>query len=316
MQDGTKDPAREVQGRVTVIVRDEPDAPAAPHDRGPGDRSSTIRWAAPRERTTRRSAATRSTSTARQRGRSARMRGRHRADASRASPTARPTPSPSRAQNGIGEVVGRAAPRSRTPYGTPSEPLECDRLGGRLRARRAVDIELERAEQHRRRRSTPDAHRLAVALEGVGGRSTCVLERGRRHRTRRRRARGQHGQRRGAERRVATRSASSEPAAARPRRVSICKGGPQGGRQRGAGALRERPHAAGHDVHLARRGLDGAFYRETFNIGGNGKQTLQNWLGVRSDAQIWVVIEGPTSISRTNIIAAPSGTTCGRTCTG
>jgi len=52
--------------------------------------------------------------------------------------------------------------------------------------------------------------------------------------------------------------------------------------------------------------LDGdssAFYRETFNIGGNGKQTLQNWLGVRFDAQIWVVIEGPTSISRTNIIS-------------
>ena len=46
-----------------------------------------------------------------------------------------------------------------------------------------------------------------------------------------------------------------------------------------------------------------AFYKETFSIGGDGKQTLQNWLGVRFDAGIWVVIEGPTNISKTNTIS-------------
>ncbi|WP_438855769.1 Ig-like domain-containing protein [Agromyces sp. M3QZ16-3] len=47
IQDGTKDPAREVQGRVIVVVRDVPDRPAAPSIQNSGDRSVTIRWAAP-----------------------------------------------------------------------------------------------------------------------------------------------------------------------------------------------------------------------------------------------------------------------------
>ncbi|MDR5700006.1 Ig-like domain-containing protein [Agromyces aerolatus] len=44
--DGTKDPAREVQGRVTVIVRDVPDAPGAPSAQA-GDGRATISWNAP-----------------------------------------------------------------------------------------------------------------------------------------------------------------------------------------------------------------------------------------------------------------------------
>ncbi|GAA1056966.1 fibronectin type III [Agromyces luteolus] len=47
IQDGTEDPAREVQGRVTVVVRDAPDRPAAPEIRSSGNRSVTIRWTAP-----------------------------------------------------------------------------------------------------------------------------------------------------------------------------------------------------------------------------------------------------------------------------
>ncbi|MGR0318072.1 Ig-like domain-containing protein [Agromyces sp. ZXT2-3] len=47
IQDGTKDPAREVQGRVIVVVRDVPDRPAAPEIRNSGNQSVTIRWAAP-----------------------------------------------------------------------------------------------------------------------------------------------------------------------------------------------------------------------------------------------------------------------------
>ncbi|MFC9559516.1 Ig-like domain-containing protein, partial [Agromyces sp. NPDC056965] len=46
VQDGTKDPAREVQGRVTVIVRAAPDAPAAPHATA-GDATASVRWQTP-----------------------------------------------------------------------------------------------------------------------------------------------------------------------------------------------------------------------------------------------------------------------------
>ncbi|MEF3404122.1 Ig-like domain-containing protein, partial [Agromyces sp. CCNWLW203] len=46
VQDGTKDPAREVQGRVTVIVRAAPDAPAQPQATA-GDAAATVRWQAP-----------------------------------------------------------------------------------------------------------------------------------------------------------------------------------------------------------------------------------------------------------------------------
>jgi hypothetical protein len=46
IQDATKDPARETQGRITVIVRDRPDKPNAPSVTA-GDASADVRWAAP-----------------------------------------------------------------------------------------------------------------------------------------------------------------------------------------------------------------------------------------------------------------------------
>lgn len=46
IQDGTRDPAREVQGRITVTVRDEPDAPNAP-TASAGDGAATVRWNIP-----------------------------------------------------------------------------------------------------------------------------------------------------------------------------------------------------------------------------------------------------------------------------
>ena len=46
VQDGTKDPAREVQSRVTVIVRAAPDAPAQPQATA-GDGTANVRWQAP-----------------------------------------------------------------------------------------------------------------------------------------------------------------------------------------------------------------------------------------------------------------------------
>ncbi len=44
--DGTKDPAREVQGYATIVVRDVPDAPGAPTANA-GDGSATVRWNTP-----------------------------------------------------------------------------------------------------------------------------------------------------------------------------------------------------------------------------------------------------------------------------
>jgi hypothetical protein len=46
IEDGTKDPARQVQGRVTVVVRDVPDQPGAP-TASAGDGAATIAWNAP-----------------------------------------------------------------------------------------------------------------------------------------------------------------------------------------------------------------------------------------------------------------------------
>jgi len=59
----------------------------------------------------------------------------------------------------------------------------------------------------------------------------------------------------------------------------------------------------GHRMYTSLDGDSSAFYKETFSISGNGKQTLQNWLGIRNDNGIWVVIEGPTNISKTNTIS-------------
>ncbi|MEJ3404177.1 Ig-like domain-containing protein [Rathayibacter sp. YIM 133350] len=47
VQDATKDPAREVQGRAEVVVRDVPDTPRAPTIVEVGDGSAKIRWSAP-----------------------------------------------------------------------------------------------------------------------------------------------------------------------------------------------------------------------------------------------------------------------------
>ena len=47
IEDGTKDPARQVQGRVIVVVKDEPDKPNAPVVVSKGDSQVTIRWNAP-----------------------------------------------------------------------------------------------------------------------------------------------------------------------------------------------------------------------------------------------------------------------------
>jgi large repetitive protein len=86
-----------------------------------------------------------------------------------------------------------------------------------------------------------------------------------------------------------------------PPAAYICKGGPQGGGN--AVVVRYVNFTSGgHRMYTSLNGDSSAFYKETFGIGGDGSQTLQNWLGVRFDSAIWVEIEGPTSISKTNSI--------------
>ncbi|WP_419819170.1 Ig-like domain-containing protein [Glaciibacter flavus] len=47
VQDATKDPSRQVQGRASVVVRDVPDTPKPPSIVGVGDSQLTVRWTAP-----------------------------------------------------------------------------------------------------------------------------------------------------------------------------------------------------------------------------------------------------------------------------
>ncbi|QAY73764.1 fibronectin type III domain-containing protein [Agromyces protaetiae] len=47
VEDGTKDPDRQAQGRVTVVVRAAPDQPNAPTIVSVGDGSATVKWSAP-----------------------------------------------------------------------------------------------------------------------------------------------------------------------------------------------------------------------------------------------------------------------------
>ncbi|WP_127793726.1 Ig-like domain-containing protein [Agromyces sp. LHK192] len=46
IEDGTKDPARQAQGRIDVVVRDAPDTPTRP-SATPGDGSASVRWDPP-----------------------------------------------------------------------------------------------------------------------------------------------------------------------------------------------------------------------------------------------------------------------------
>ncbi len=47
IEDGTKDPSRQTQGQVTVVVRDVPDAPGAPEIVSSGSGQVTVKWNAP-----------------------------------------------------------------------------------------------------------------------------------------------------------------------------------------------------------------------------------------------------------------------------
>ncbi|MBM7505091.1 Ig-like domain-containing protein [Agromyces aurantiacus] len=121
IQDGTKDPARETQGRITVVVRDEPDKPAAPEIVSSGDSAITIRWAAP--------ANNNSPITGYQveyNGQTASFAADGAGTNQRFAPLTNGTAYDFqvRAQNAIGWGEWSSPSASRTPYGVPSAPRD------------------------------------------------------------------------------------------------------------------------------------------------------------------------------------------------
>jgi hypothetical protein len=120
IQDGTRDPARETQGRITVVVRDAPDQPAAPTIVSSGDSTVTIRWAAP---------ANNNSAIA---GYEVQFNGQVRSFGASAAGVDQQFGGLAngtaytfrvRAQNGIGWGEWSSPSPSATPYGTPSAPI-------------------------------------------------------------------------------------------------------------------------------------------------------------------------------------------------
>lgn len=119
VQDGTRDPARETQGRVTVVVRDAPDKPAAPAIVDSGDQTVTIRWAAPANNNSPIDAYQVSVNGA-SRDFPAGAAGVNQSIGNLANGTAYQFAV--RAKNAIGWGEWSPLSASRTPYGTPSAP--------------------------------------------------------------------------------------------------------------------------------------------------------------------------------------------------
>jgi predicted phage tail protein len=295
IQDGTRDPARETQGRVTVIVRDEPDAPATPTATA-GDASATVRWSIP------------ANNNAQIDGYQLDVNGSVRDYPASAGGTNQSVGNLQngttyrfrvRAHNEIGWGAWSALSNAVTPYGTPSAPRNIDaQVNGT--APTSVDVswaapsdtgggsvryEVRLDSGSWTNSGTDRAHRFT----GVGAGSHTVHVRA-----------------------VNLGSDRTGPADSRNFTVQnppppqpsarICKGTVSGGGH--AVVVRYQNFTSGgHRMYTSLNGDSSAFYKETFNIGGDGSQRLQNWLGIRNDSQIWVAIEGPTNISRTNIIS-------------
>jgi large repetitive protein len=295
VQDGTRDPAREVQGRILVTVRDEPDRPAAPAIVSSGDGEVTIRWAAP------------ANNNSPIQGYEVQYNGRVESFTADAAGTNRRIGALAngtaytfqvRALNGIGWGQWSAQSASATPYGTPSEPRGVSASAAGYAPTR-VDVSWNAPTQTGGGSVTYQARIDGGNWKNVDGRSTSFGSVGA----------GSH--------RVDVRAVNS--GSGKPGPVSsdtvgvqnqpppqpaarICKGTASGGGH--AVVVRYQNFTSGgHRMYTSLGGDSSAFYKETFNIGGDGSQRLQNWLGIRHDSQIWVVIEGPSSISRTNIIS-------------
>ncbi|WP_173924319.1 Ig-like domain-containing protein [Agromyces sp. Marseille-P2726] len=295
IQDGTRDPAREVQGRIIVTVRDEPDRPAPPSIQGSGDRTVTIRWTAPANNNSQIDAYQVDVNGA-IRDFPATAAGTNQGIGGLTNGTAYTFAV--RAHNGIGWGEWSARSASRTPYGTPSEPRGVQASAAGYAPTR-VDVSWNAPSETGGGGVTYQARIDGGGWKNVDGRSTSFAGVGA----------GSH--------RVDVRAVNNGSGAPGPissdtvgvqnqpppqPSARICKGTASGGGH--AVVVRYQNFSSGgHTMYTSLDGDSSAFYRETFSIGGDGSQRLQNWLGIRHEAQIWVAIDGPSSISRTNIIS-------------
>ena len=248
IQDATKDPARETQGRVTVIVRDRPEQPGAPTVTA-GDGWADVRWQAPApnnspitgyEVSYNGQVATYGAGAA---GITQRISGLTNGTAYTFTV---------RAINDIGASEWSAG-TTKTPYGTPTAPrnVKLDLVGRRACRPHRV---MGRTRDHRRRIDhLPVAHRQRAGLAEHHRYVRARQQRRRRH-VHARGARGQRRQRPDRAHGVGCRG-REQPAAAAAARLHL-QGRTAGRGQRRAGALRELHRRGPPHVHLHRRRLE------------------------------------------------------------
>lgn len=294
IQDATKDPARETQGRITVIVRDRPDKPGAPTVTA-GDAWADVRWQAPAPNNSpitgyevqyNGQVATYGAGAA---GITQRIGGLDNGTAYTFTV---------RAINAIG-ASDWSSGTTATPYGTPTVPQNV-RLTSSGDA--PADLTASWAAPSSTGGGAVDYQWRVVGATGwatTAGTSARVTNVGAGTYTLEVRAVNRGSNSTGP---TGTDTVGVSNPPPPPPRAYICKGGTQGGGY--AVQVRYENFAGGgHRMYTSLDGDSSAFYKETFSISGNGKQTLQNWLGIRNDNGIWVVIEGPTNISKTNTIS-------------
>ena len=294
IQDATKDPARETQGRVTVIVRDRPEQPNAPTVTA-GDGWADVRWQAPApnnspitgyEVSYNGQVATYGAGAA---GITQNIGGLTNGTAYTFTV---------RAINDIGASEWSSG-TTKTPYGTPTAPRNVTLTSS---GDAPADLTASWAAPATTGGGSITYQWRIVNAQGwqnTTGTSGRVNNVGAGTYTLEVRVVNDGSNQTGPTASDAVGVSNPPPP---PPRAYICKGGPQGG----GNAVQVRYEnftGGGHRMYTSIDGDSSAFYKETFNIGGDGKQTLQNWLGVRFDAGIWVVIEGPTNITKTNTIS-------------
>ncbi|MET0974509.1 MAG: Ig-like domain-containing protein [Leifsonia sp.] len=295
IQDATKDPARETQGRITLVIRDAPDQPKAP-SASEGDQSATVAFSAPASNNSPITGYTISWSGGTKQVASA---GSYTIGglSNGTSYTFQVT-----ATNAIGTSAASPASNAVRPFGKPGAPSSAKLTAT---SNGSGDMTMSWG-------APADDGGRAISsynLRFVAGSSWTGSDTGRsrpasgnpgttyQYEVQACNTGGQCG---GWERsNSATPTSPPPPAAA----AYICKGGPSGG---GNAVVMRYENFKGGSYRLvtALNGDSSAFsYSGPYDLGTNGKATLLNWLGVRHDASITVEISGgPTGLPRTNAI--------------
>ncbi|MFB9309409.1 hypothetical protein BJY17_001129 [Agromyces hippuratus] len=290
VQDGTKDPTREVAGRATVIVRAPPDAPGKPAV-GTGDESATVRWNAPASNNSPITGYTVSWSGGSKRfgaddaGSTQTIGGLSNGTSYKFTVTA---------TNKIGESAPSQASDSVTPFGKPSAPPWANLWAS---SDGSGDIRLTWGAASAN--GSPITHyNWQFVLNSTKSGSTSGLS-----------ANGNAGIGYQHNFRVQACNAggcggwtlsNTATATAPPPSARICKAGDG----THVAVRYERFTPGSHRMVTSLNGDTSDFnWDGPYSLSSGDTVKLENWLGVRRDANIWVEISGPTNISRTNSIS-------------